>query len=131
MFIDFDRHFPEVPRILALKGAEILYNPCTTVMDLSRYIWFIEQRGHAVVNGVFVGTINRVGLEPLNPGTYYGTSYFCDPCGEILAQGSQESDEIVLATLDLTRVAQEKERWNFVRNRRPDTYGGLIEPGRE
>ncbi len=131
VLIDFDRHFPEVPRILALKGAQILYNPCTTVMDLSRYIWFIEQRAHAVASGVFVGTSNRVGLEPLSPGTYYGTSYFCDPCGEILAQGSQENDEIVLATLDLTRVAQEKDRWNFVRNRRPETYDQLTKTNPE
>lgn len=126
VFIDFDRHYPEVPRILALKGAQILYNPCTTIMDLSRYIWFIVQRSHAVINGVFVGTSNRVGKEPYSPGAYYGTSYFCGPNGEILAQGSQDKDEIVLAQLNLTHIEKERNRWNFFRDRQPDTYSELI-----
>ncbi|MCL5046912.1 MAG: acyltransferase [Actinobacteria bacterium] len=127
VFIDFDRHYPEVPRVLALKGAEILFNPCATVMDLSRYIWFIEQRSHAVANGVFVGTVNRVGQEPLSEGLYYGTSYFCDPCGEILAQGSQDRDDIVLTTLNLAKIQEERNRWNFFRDRRGETYQELVE----
>ncbi len=125
VLIDFDRHYPEVPRLLALQGAEVLYNPCTTVMDLSHYAWFIEQRSHAVANAVFVGTVNRVGQEPYSSGTYYGTSYFCDPSGEIIAQGSQDQDDIVVATLDLERIGEERRRWDFLRNRRGETYGLL------
>ncbi len=126
VFLDFDRHYPEVPRILALNGAEILFNPCTTVMDLSHHIWFIAQRAHAALNNVFVGSINRVGREPYTSGTYYGMSYFSDPKGEILAQGSQDMDEIVIAQLELSRIKQERERWDFFSGRRTETYGGLL-----
>jgi len=123
---DYDRLFPEVPRILALKGAQIIYNPCTTVMDLSRHIWFITQRGHAISNAVFVGTSNRVGKEPYSPGVYYGMSYFCSPNGEILIQGSQNQDEIVIAELDLGLIDREREKWNLLRTRQPDTYEELL-----
>ncbi|MEW6275892.1 MAG: nitrilase-related carbon-nitrogen hydrolase [Bacillota bacterium] len=124
IMIDYDRFYPEVARILALKGAQILFNPCTTIMDLSRFAWLIVQRCHAVVNNVFVGTSNRVGVEN-DSGIYYGTSYFCNPRGEIIAQGSQENDEIVVAELDLRMIQEERNRWNFFRDRKPFTYSEL------
>ncbi|HUW64404.1 MAG TPA: nitrilase-related carbon-nitrogen hydrolase [Spirochaetia bacterium] len=123
--MDYDRFYPEVPRILALKGAQILFNPCTTVMDLSRYAWFIVQRAHAVVNNLYVGTSNRVGAEN-ESGIYYGTSYFCTPRGEIAAQGSQEEDDIVIAELDLGLIEAERSRWNFFVDRRPSSYADLV-----
>ena len=123
--LDYDRFYPEVPRILALGGAEILFNPCTTVMDLSRYAWFIVQRAHAVVNNVYVGTSNRVGAEN-ESGIYYGTSYFCTPRGEIIAQGSQEEDDVVIAELDLRVIGEERSRWNFFLDRKPSSYGDLV-----
>lgn len=125
VFIDYDRHFPEVGRLLALQGAEILYNPCTTVVSLSKYLWFFEQRAIAMANGVFVGTVNRVGLEPLHSGLFYGSSYLCDPFGEILAQGAEDREEIVTADLNLDRIRQARELWAFFRDRRPETYAGL------
>jgi len=125
ILIDYDRFYPEVARILTLKGAEILFNPCTTVMDLSRYAWFIVQRSHAVVNNVYIGTSNRVGIEN-NSGIYYGTSYFCNPRGEIISQGSQEDDDIVIAEIDLDAIREERYRWNFFRDRKPNTYLELI-----
>lgn len=127
VFIDYDRHFPEVGRLLALKGAEILFNPCTTVISLSKYLWLFEQRAIAMANGVFVGTVNRIGTDPIGGGVFYGSSYFCDPFGEILAQGSQDRDEIVMATLALEKISRVREVWPFFRDRRPDTYAGLLE----
>ena len=51
----------------------------------------LEQRAHAVANGYFVGTINRVGTEaPWNIGEFFGSSYFCNPDGRILAKGSED-----------------------------------------
>ena len=125
IFIDYDRHFPEVGRLLALQGADILYNPCTTVVSLSKYLWLFEQRAIAMANGVFVGTVNRVGLESTHPGLFYGSSYFCDPFGEILAQGAEDREEIVVADLNLDRIRQARELWPFFRDRRPETYSGL------
>lgn len=128
VFIDYDRHYPEVPRVLALKGAEILFNPCTTIMSLSMYLWFLEQRSHAVTNGVFVGSINRVGVEELTNEVFYGNSYFCDPFGEILAQGSGDKDDIVIADLDLEKIRLARQMWPFFRDRRPSSYTELSDP---
>jgi N-carbamoylputrescine amidase len=63
LFICYDRHFPECARILALKGAEILFNPSATVAGLSQYLWELEQPAQAVANAVFIGANNRVGVE--------------------------------------------------------------------
>ena len=68
---------------------------------LSQYLWKLEQPAHAVANGYFVGAINRVGTEaPWNIGEFYGQSYFCDPRGQFVAQGSRDKDELITAELD-------------------------------
>ena len=90
IFICYDRHFPECARILALNGAEILFNPSATTSGKSQYLWELEQPAQAVANGVFIGANNRVGLEkPWDFGRFYGSSYFVDPRGEIVAKGSE------------------------------------------
>ncbi len=63
VYICYDRHFPEGARALGLNGAEIVLIPSATSRGLSEYLWRIEQVSHAVANGYFVGTINRVGIE--------------------------------------------------------------------
>ncbi len=79
--------------VLGLNGAEIVFNPSATVAGLSEYLWKLEQPAHAVANGYFVGAINRVGVEaPWNIGEFYGKSYFCNPRGKIIAQGSRDKD---------------------------------------
>ena len=68
-----------------------MFNPSATVAGLSEYLWKLEQPAHAVANGYFVGAINRPGWEePWRIGEFYGQSYFCDPRGKILAEGSRE-----------------------------------------
>ena len=64
VYICYDRHFPEGARALGLNGAEMVFIPSATSRGLSEYLWRIEQVSHAVANGYFVGTINRVGIEP-------------------------------------------------------------------
>ena len=66
IYICYDRHFPECARALALKGAEILFNPSATTAGKSQYLWQLEQPAQAVANGVFIGANNRVGLEKLH-----------------------------------------------------------------
>ncbi|HEU4731330.1 MAG TPA: nitrilase-related carbon-nitrogen hydrolase [Kofleriaceae bacterium] len=127
-YICYDRHFPEGARALGLAGAEIVYNPSATVAGLSQYLWKLEQPAHAVANGYFVGAINRVGTEaPWNIGKFYGSSYFVDPRGQILACASEDQDELVVATLDLDMIEDVRRTWQFFRDRRPDTYGPLVE----
>ena len=129
VYICYDRHFPEGARALGLAGAEIVFNPSATVAGLSEYLWELEQPAHAVANGYFVGAINRVGVEqPWEIGEFYGKSYFCDPKGQIVAQGSRGNDEVVVADLDLDEIAAVRSTWQFYRDRRPDTYDSLTAP---
>ncbi len=126
VYICYDRHFPEGARILGLNGAEIVLNPSATVAGLSEYLWKLEQPAHAVANGYFVGAINRVGVEaPWNIGEFYGQSYFCDPRGQLVAVGSRDRDELVVADLDLDLIQQVRNTWQFYRDRRPETYGAI------
>ena len=127
-YICYDRHFPEGARALGLAGAEIVYNLSAIVAGLSQYLWKLEQPAHAVANGYFVGAINRVGTEgPWNIGRFFGSSYFVDPRGQILACASEDQDELVVATLDLDMIEEVRRTWQFFRDRRPDAYGSLVE----
>jgi N-carbamoylputrescine amidase len=126
VYICYDRHFPEGARALGLAGAEIVFNPSATVAGLSEYLWELEQPAHAVANGYFVGAINRVGHEaPWNIGEFYGKSYFCSPRGKIIAQASRDSDELVVADLNLDEIREVRNVWQFFRDRRPETYDAL------
>jgi len=128
VYICYDRHFPEGARELGLAGAEIVFNPSATVAGLSEYLWKLEQPAHAVANAYFVGAINRVGTEaPWNIGEFYGQSYFCDPRGKFLAEGSRDKDELITAELDLDKIREVRNVWQFYRDRRPETYKGLVE----
>ena len=127
VYICYDRHFPEGARELGLNGAEIVFNPSATVAGLSEYLWKLEQPAHAVANGYFVGAINRVGYEaPWNIGEFYGQSYFCDPRGQFVAQGSRDQTELITAELDLDTIRVVRHTWLFYRPRRPATYSGLV-----
>ena len=126
VYICYYRHFPEGARELGLNGAELVFNPSATVAGLSEYLWKLEQPAHAVANAFFVGAINRVGTEkPWNIGEFYGQSYFCDPRGQIVAQASRDRDELLTAELDLDKIREVRNVWQFYRDRRPETYGGL------
>ncbi|MEK9135911.1 MAG: nitrilase-related carbon-nitrogen hydrolase [Bacteroidota bacterium] len=127
VYICYDRHFPEGARILGLNGAEIVFNPSATVAGLSEYLWELEQPAHAVANGYFVGAINRVGTEaPWNIGEFYGKSYFCNPRGKIIAQGTRDKSELVVADLDLDMIQEVRSVWQFFRDRRPETYQAIV-----
>ncbi len=127
VYICYDRHFPEGARLLAMNGAEIIFNPSATVAGLSEYLWKLEQPAHAVANQVYVGAINRVGTEaPWNIGEFYGQSYFVNPKGEFMAIASRDKDEVVVADLDLDLIRDVRNTWQFIRDRRPETYGDMV-----
>jgi N-carbamoylputrescine amidase len=127
VYICYDRHFPEGARCLGLNGAEIVFNPSATVAGLSEYLWKLEQPAHAVANQYFIGAINRPGLEaPWNFGEFYGTSYFCNPRGQIMAEGKRAEDDIVTADLDLDMIREVRNTWQFFRDRRPESYDELV-----
>jgi beta-ureidopropionase len=128
VYICYDRHFPEGARALGLAGAEVVYNPSATVAGLSQYLWKLEQPAHAAANGYYMGCINRVGTEaPWGIGKFYGSSYFVDPRGQIIACASEDKDELLVASLDLDMIEEVRRTWQFFRDRRPDSYGPLVE----
>ena len=128
LIICYDRHFPEVARAVGLQGAELVFNPSATVESLSRYLWELEQPAHAVANGFWIAAVNRVGVEaPLNSHKFYGSSYFCDPRGQIVCQASDTEDEVLVCDVDLDRIREVRTTWQFLRDRRPETYGFMTE----
>jgi beta-ureidopropionase len=129
VYICYDRHFPEGARELGLNGAEIVFNPSATVAGLSEYLWKLEQPAHAVANQYYVGAINRVGMEgPWNIGEFYGQSYFCNPRGQIMVEGSRDQDEVIIADLDLGMIEEVRNTWQFFRDRRPESYTQITKP---
>jgi N-carbamoylputrescine amidase len=128
VYICYERHFPEGWRALGLGGAKIVFNPSATSRGLSEYLWRLEQPAAAVANEYFVGTINRVGVEPLGTNDFYGQSYFVDPRGQLVGEAaSDRDDEIVVRDLDLSMIDDVRRLWAFYRDRRPETYGALSE----
>lgn len=128
VYICYDRHFPEGWRALALAGAEYIVNPSATVAGVSEYLWKLEQPASAVANGVFIGATNRVGTEaPWNIGEFYGQSYFVNPRGEIEAIASRDKDELLVHDMDMNMVREIRNNWQFFRDRRPETYGTLVD----
>lgn len=125
----WDSWFPETARLLALGGAELLLFPTAIGSEPDRLgyssedAWRTVMRAHAIANGVFVGAPNRVGVEEQM--TYYGGSFACDPFGEVIARAGTDP-EIVFAELDFGRNRELRELLQFFRDRRPDTYGGLL-----
>jgi len=133
VYICYDRHFPEGPRMLGLHGAEIIFIPSATSRGLSMHLWEIEQRAHAIFNGVFVGTINRVGQEKeYGANDYYGTSYFSDPRGQYVpdlttseGKASDTQEQMLICDLDFDKVREVRNTWQFYRDRRPEMYGDI------
>lgn len=126
VYICYDRHFPEGWRALALSGAEYIVNPSATVAGLSQYLWKLEQPASAVANGCYIGAVNRVGTEaPWNIGKFYGSSYVVNPRGEFLVEASEDTDELVVADMDMDMVREVRNLWQFFRDRRPEAYDPL------
>ncbi|GAA5182717.1 apolipoprotein acyltransferase [Rugosimonospora acidiphila] len=130
VYICYDRHFPEGWRALGLAGAQVVFNPSATSRGLSAYLWQLEQPASAVANEYFIGAINRVGIEAdLGDDDFYGSSYFVDPEGRFVGEVASAHDpELVVRDLDLELLAEVRARWAFYRDRRPDSYGNLVQP---
>src|SRR2546426_7026068 len=129
VYICYDRHFPEGARMLGLHGAELVFIPSATSRGLSEYLWRVEQTAHAIANGYWVGTINRVGQEKeFGPNDYYGSTYFADPPGKIVAQASEKEEQVLVADLNLDLVREVRNTWQFYRDRRPDMYDDVVKP---
>lgn len=135
VLICWDQWFPEAARITALKGAQIIFYPTAIGWHPSEKAeyghkqivsWEVVQRSHAIANGVFVATVNRVGHEG-EPGIeFWGSSFVSDPSGQVLARAGQD-EELLIVECDLDQVEFARTHWPFLRDRRIDAYNELME----
>jgi N-carbamoylputrescine amidase len=138
----WDQWYPEAARLTALRGAEILFYPTAIgwhpsekkEFGAAQYsAWETIQRSHAIANGCYVAAANRVGHEvpPLTASggsdgiEFWGQSFVAAPSGEIIAKGSVDREEIVIADVEWDRVNEHRTHWPFLRDRRIDAYAGL------
>jgi N-carbamoylputrescine amidase len=128
--ICWDEWYPEVARIFALRGAEILFYPSAIGSEPDRPdyssadAWQCVLRSHAIANGVFVAAVNRVGVEEAM--SFYGRSFVSDPFGEIVGEGGGE-EAVIYADVDLGKIRELRELFHFLRDRRIDSYGPILE----
>jgi len=136
--ICWDQWYPEAARLTALKGASVIFYP--TAIGWHPYeknehgkaqfeSWQTIQRSHAIANGVYVASVNRIGLEKQNPDSagieFWGRSFICDPQGVILSEASHDKEEVIIAEIDPKRIEYIRRNWPFLRDRRIDSYQSI------
>ena len=127
--ICWDQWYPEAARIVALKGAEIIFYPTaigwvlsqdTETNRLQYQAWQTVQRGHAVANGVYIVSVNRTGTE--GSMNFWGGSFVSSPFGDLLYQASHDKEEVHVHALNLGLLDEVRVHWPFLRDRRIDSY---------
>ena len=131
--ICWDQWFPEAARIMALKGADILFYPTAIGNELrsdydSSDAWQRAMQGHAVSNIVPVVASNRIGVEEVQNQSngFYGRSFISDHTGKILKEASRDSEEILIAEVDLEQNHLFRRNWGLFRDRRTDLYEEIL-----
>jgi N-carbamoylputrescine amidase len=136
VLICWDQWYPEAARLTAMQGAEILFYPTAIgwhPSERARYgerqydSWETVQRSHAITNGCYVASVNRIGHEAPAGGDgieFWGQSFIADTSGEIIANACQE-ETVLLCEIDLAKVDVTRTHWPFLRDRRIDAYGDL------
>ena len=137
VLICWDQWFPEAARITSLLGADILFYPTAIGWHPSEKAefgkaqveaWRTTQRAHAIANGVFVASPNRVGHEdePETKGLeFFGNSFIADPFGRLIAEAGTEPETLV-ATCDPRLIEETRRNWPFLRDRRIDAYAPIL-----
>jgi N-carbamoylputrescine amidase len=136
VLVCWDQWFPEAARLTALAGAQLLVYPTAIgwhPREKSEFgaaqhqAWETIQRSHAIANGVYVAAINRVGHEgPADAGLdFWGASFVSDPFGTLLANGSHDREEVIVANCDPGKMEDIRRNWPFLRDRRIDAYGDI------
>ena len=139
----WDQWYPEAARLTALQGAEVLFYPTAIGWHPAEKAefgaaqvdaWQTIQRSHAIANGVYVASVNRVGVEhgdvlgncASGPGIeFWGGSFLADPFGRVIAQASHDKEEILMGEIDLGLIEETRRNWPFLRDRRIDAYAPI------
>lgn len=121
--ISWDNLYHEGTRILALKGADIVFAP-TACAFKSQHIWQTVISGNAIGNGLYIMRVNRVGSEDVQD--FYGMSFCVNPEGELVGGPTGGGDSILLADIDLEYMRQMRREWPLMKERRPDLYKEIL-----
>jgi N-carbamoylputrescine amidase len=139
----WDQWYPEGARLTALQGAQVLFYPTAIGWhpdEKAQYgeaqydAWQTIQRAHAIANGVYVAVVNRVGFEngdirgnkAEGKGLeFWGGSFVADPFGRVIAKGSHDKEEILIAEVDGRVLEDTRRNWPFLRDRRIDAYAPI------
>jgi N-carbamoylputrescine amidase len=132
--ICWDQWFPETARILALKGAELIFYPTAIGSEPenaqidSKDHWQRCMIGHSASNLIPVIVSNRVGKETVLDSeiTFYGSSFITDGTGKVIAEADKVEETILLATFDLDALALQRTEWGVFRDRRPELYHPIL-----
>jgi N-carbamoylputrescine amidase len=137
VLICWDQWYPEAARITSLLGAQVLFYPTAIGWHPREReewgqaqvdAWKTMQRAHAIANGVYVASPNRVGHED-EPGTdgitFFGHSFIADPFGRYVAEAG-EGEEILIAKCDPALIEEVRRNWPFLRDRRVDAYAPIL-----
>lgn len=132
--ICWDQWFPEAARIMALKGAQIIFyptaigsEPANDTLD-SKDHWQTCMQGHSACNMIPIVASNRIGTESFDTSsiTFYGSSFITDNKGGILTQANRTDESVILSTLDLEQFQIQRASWGLFRDRRPSQYKTLL-----
>ena len=123
--ICFDWIFPEVARVLALQGADLICHPSNLVLQHCQKAMLTR----SLENSVYSVTANRTGKEirPRGELSFTGNSQIVGPKGNIMAQSNSQEDEVVVQEIDLA-IARDKsitENNDLLGDRRPEFYNSL------
>jgi len=138
VLVCWDQWYPEGARLSTLHGANILFYPTAIgwhPREKAEFgaaqldAWRTIQRSHAIANGIFVAAVNRVGFEgPRDKGLeFWGSSFVADPFGQLIREASTNKEEILIAECDLRHMEEVRRNWPFLRDRRTDAYGPILE----
>ena len=133
----WDQWYPEAARLAALRGAQVLFYPTAIGWHPSEKAefgaaqhdaWRTIQRSHAIANGLYVASVNRVGYEgpPEHGLEFWGGSFVADPFGQLITEAGHHREEILIADCDPRRIEDVRRNWPFLRDRRIDAYAPIV-----
>lgn len=141
VLICWDQWYPEAARCTALQDVNVLFYPTAIgwhPKEKSHFgeaqidAWQTIQRSHAIANGVYVASPNRVGFEKIPSAAgdgleFFGGSFIADPFGRFLQKASRDQEEILIAEIDPALQEETRRNWPFFRDRRIDAYAPVLQ----
>ncbi len=133
--ICWDQWFPEAARILALKGAEVIFYPTAIGSEPqdpswdSKAHWQRVMQGHSGANMVPIIAANRIGTEQGDSCdiTFYGSSFITDNFGAKVKEMDSQTKGVITHEFDLDKLVKDRASWGLFRDRRPEYYDRITQ----